>query len=137
MSLAEARFREVEVALNKKLEAYRNSEISTGVIFRDTGSPTYHYKNQFLSWSWTFVRNTPLDGETKRISVSISYGEPLDGKDIIEVAVRAEVFQQGQVSRIDRMDARCFGVEQFKSVSFATIIEMEFDRGQTLLMQRP
>jgi hypothetical protein len=136
MTPAEARFRKVEAVLNKKLEDYRHDKISTGVVFRDLSAPAYHYKNQFLSWRWTFVRDTQLDGETKRLSVSIGYCEPLDGKDKVEIAVRAEVFQPGQVSRIDRKDERSLAVEQLESDSFVTFIENGFARGQTLLAEK-
>jgi hypothetical protein len=137
MSAAETRFREVELILNKKLGDYRNDVASDGVVFRDLSAPTYHYKNQFLSWNWTFVRDTPRDGETKRVSISLGYWEPLDGKDKLNLTVRAEIFQQGQISRIARNEERSLAVEQIEPIPFAILLEDEFKRGRTLLEQKP
>lgn len=137
MTPAEARFRQVELVLNQKLGCYRNDKISTGVVFRDLSASTYHYKNQFLLWSWTFVRDTPLDGETQRVSVTIDYGEPLDGIDKVDIVVRGEVFQSGQVSRIDRRGKHSLAVEQFMAAPFVTLIEDWFTRGRTLLAENP
>jgi hypothetical protein len=89
MSPAEARFREVEAILDSKLEEYRKDKASPGILFQDQSARTYHYKNQFLSWSWRFIRDTPLDGETARVSVSIYYGEPFNGKDEVDIAVNS------------------------------------------------
>jgi hypothetical protein len=136
MSPAEARFREVEVLLNKKLGEYRDGVASNDVALRDASVPTYHYKSQFLSWSWTFVRDAVVEGETRRVSVSIDYGQPIEGKDKIDIGIRAEVFQQGQVSRIDRRETRSVSVEQIQPIPFATLIEGELKRGQTLLEAR-
>lgn len=137
MSPAEARFREVEAILDSKLDEYRKDKASADVLFQDLSARTYHYKNQFLSWSWRIIRDTPLDGETERVSVSIDYGEPRDGKDEVEIAIRAEVFQSGQISRIDRRGERNITVEQFVAAPFVTFIEDCFARGRALRAEKP
>jgi len=133
---AEARFREVESLLDQKLSEVRGNLISSGVAMYDLSARTYHYKNQFLSWSWKLVRETIADGETERFSVFLTYMEPLPDRDGLDVLVRSEVFHQGQISRIDCKLEYRLPVSQVEKDGVETIIAEAFERGRSQLLAR-
>lgn len=135
MSPAEAQFRDVEVLLDHKLSEFRRSTASSGLTINDLSARNYHYKNQVLSWSWQFVREIPVDGEIKRISLFLTYMEPLGKSDKMTILVRSEVFQQGQISRIDRKQERCLSIEQIENAGLEPVLKNAFERGHKLLVE--
>lgn len=129
---AEAQFRLVEVMLDEQVSALLPN--LREVTIRDLSARNYHYKNQFLSWSYQFVRDTKIDAEVERISVFLTYIEPFEGEGGLSCLVRAEVFQQAQVSRVDRKRRYVVSIEQVRSHGLESLLKDAFAQGAALLL---
>ncbi len=76
MTYAEAEFSRAERILDDLVKKAENSLVRTGIQIEDQSARTYHYKNDHLLWSYWFSREWPVDVETARVTVRLSYGEP-------------------------------------------------------------
>src|SRR5258706_12576919 len=135
MSAAELRFRKIETLLDHQLAVLRSTADLSGVEVHDWCARNYHYKNEVLTWSYQFVRDTLVDGEFERISVRLSYMEPLADDDTLAVFLRRELFQQGQISRIDRKHEYRVAIDQGESAGLEPILKNGFTEGPKLLRQ--
>lgn len=104
VNAAEEEFRRVERTLDELLAAAREQLRSAEVQLEDRSARTYHYKNEHLFWEHQFLKEWCVEGERARVTVCLIYGEPtqLDATPELELSWRAEVFQQGHESRIDK-----------------------------------
>jgi len=136
MPPGEARFREVERLLDRRLSEFRQSPASAGLSFHERSGRNY-YKNEVLFWLWKIVQDTPVDVEVERISVSLEYTEPrnVGDADVLTVLVQSEVFRQGQISRIDRRHEDRLSVAQVRDVGFRPALQDAFERGRNLLVK--
>jgi hypothetical protein len=132
MAESEARFRQVERVLDKHLSSLRSN--TPDIVVRDLSARTYHYKNQVLTWSHHLVRDREDNGETKRISVLLTYSEPIAGEDDLAIRVRAEIFQQGQLSRIDRRHDYLTPIAYIEQAGLEDLARSAFEQGAELLI---
>lgn len=104
MDNAEVEFRHIERRLDDLVREAKAHFRSADVLIEDRSARGYHYKNDHLFWSICFVKEWRVDIERARVTVELEYGEPLAEGDtpVIELKWRAELFQEGQDSRIDR-----------------------------------
>ena len=130
---AEERFRAVEQVLDRLL-AEDTSALNTLTIC-DLSGRTYHYKNQYLSWSYQFSQDTPVDYETKRISVDMTFVEPVDleKEDVVTVFIRSELFQQGRASRIDEKSEYLMTLLDLEHSGLAACVNVAFQKGEEIL----
>ena len=133
MSGAELRFKKIETLLDHQLAGVRSTPTLSGVEVHDWSARKYHYKNQFLTWSYQFVRDNLIDGEFERISISLTYMEPLGDDDALAVIIRSEVFQQGQISRVDRKHEYRVGMDEVEASGLEPILRNGFAHGKKLL----
>lgn len=78
------------------------------------------------------MRGREVDGETRRVSVLLTYSEPLGDQDDLSILVRAEVFQQGQVSRVDRRQEERIPIAQIEQTGIVDLVERAFEIGAKL-----
>lgn len=103
MDPAEVQFRRVESVLDELVGKAQNQLRSADMRLEDRSARKYHYKNNHLVWSYAFLKEWRIGTEKARLTVVLSYGEPVNSEAVpeIELTWRAELFQQGQESRID------------------------------------
>jgi len=101
---SEAEFRCVESKLDALVSDAEQALRLVEVQVEDVSRRTYHYKNEYLCWSYSFLKEWLVDVEKARVTIRITYGEPTDVRETpeVEFSWRAELFQQGQVSRIEK-----------------------------------
>jgi hypothetical protein len=108
MTTTENIFRTNETILDRLLNAGLAAFTAEGVTHADESARQYHYKNPYLIWEQRFESSKPTDSEIERVTVRLSYREPLDVQEtaIVEATITAEVFQAGQRSRVRREQIR-------------------------------
>jgi hypothetical protein len=104
MDQIEAEFRRVESLLDGLLKQAEEHLQCAGVRIEDHSARTYHYTNEYLYWYQTFMKEWPVDVEKARVTAGLHYGEPIKGgeRPNLRLSWRAELFQQGQESSIDK-----------------------------------
>ena len=102
MDDSEADFRRVEAVLDKLLNAAEHELQLMGVRIIDQSARSYHYKNDYLSWSYAFQKDLPSGVETASVTVRLTYDEPMQSGQTphIHLSWTAEIFQTGKISRI-------------------------------------
>jgi hypothetical protein len=129
----ENKFREVEGWLDAQFAALQARLDAEGIVARDCSSRHYHYKNQILTWSFSFVRDAEMNGETERVTVLLTYSEPLRDEGELTVLIRAEVFQRAQISRIDLRHEYVVELEQVRRNGLQALVMESFVQGAELL----
>jgi hypothetical protein len=97
MKEAEKRFREAELQLDELLRRDEAVIAARGITIADWSARTYHYKNDYLSWSQWFEIKRPRGSEIEKVWVTVSLEEHDVG--VVEVRRGAEIFQIGKLSR--------------------------------------
>ncbi len=95
-----------------------------GVRVRDGSARTYHYKNSYLSWSYSFLKEWSVGSETARITISFGFSEIFDVADVpnIRVEARAELFPQGRPSRIDERSESKRTLAEIERLGIARVV---------------
>ena len=129
---AEERFRAAEQVLDELL--LQDRPALTGLMIHDQCGRTYNYKNPFLTWCYYFIRNVQDGTETRRVSVYVTFMEPpdLEKEDLISIETRAEVFQVGKPSRIDKRLESETTLENFRRTGLAAVLKAAFQTGDAL-----
>lgn len=133
MDSTEARFRKIESLLDQQVSNLKSGGALAGITSRDLSARNYHYKNQVLTWSWQFVRDIALSGETNRVSICLAYDEPLGRDDALTVSIRSEIFQPGQISRINRRHEYQVAIPEIEQTSLEPLLKRAFEEGTKLL----
>ena len=104
MNATEAEFRRVEEVLDDLVVAAKEPLRSADVQLEDRSVRTYHYKNERLFWEHCFIKEWRVEAERARVTVRLTFGEPIrsEATPELELSWRAELFQQGHESRIDK-----------------------------------
>src|SRR5579859_6787483 len=104
MESVEAAFRQTEGVLDELLKKDEERLRSSGLDIEDHSGRTYLRKNDPLSWFHIFRKEWRVDHEKARVTVTLYCGEPARAEDLpaLTVTWRAELFQQGQESSIDK-----------------------------------
>lgn len=97
MDEAEKRFREAEHQLDELMRRDEAVIAACGITIFDESARAYHYKNEYLSWSYRFEARRARGSEVEKVWVLVS----LDEHDPASLRVwrQAEIFQIGQLSR--------------------------------------
>jgi hypothetical protein len=124
VSGAEESFRRVECVLDALLAAAKEQLRSADVQIEDKSARTYHYKNQYLFWDHGFLKEWRVEAERARVTVRLAYGEPLhlDAVPELEISWRAELFQQGHESRIDKRGKQQLPLSQIEQNGIASFV---------------
>ena len=104
MDSAEGEFRRVERLLDDLAAVAEKQLLSANVQSEDKSARTYHYKNDHLFWERMFLKEWRVESERARVTVNLMYGEPIHPSATPELKLswRAELFQHGHESRIDK-----------------------------------
>jgi hypothetical protein len=125
MDLREAAFRRVESTLDELVMRAEQDIRSAAVRAEDRSARTYHYKNSHLFWSYTFLKEWRVNAERARITVSLTYGEPVnpEAPPEVEIGWRAELFQQGHESRIDERGKSSCALADIERQGIASLVK--------------
>jgi hypothetical protein len=124
MNPIETAFRRIETLLDELLEHAGEQLRCAGLQIEDHSARTYHYKNDHLFWSHSFLKDWLVDIEKARVTVSLDYSEPVRPQDppSIRLTWRAELFWQGQVSSIDKRGEALLTLNDLKRDGIAVVI---------------
>ena len=124
-SPTETAFREVEQVLDPLIIDAVEQFKEHDVTITDESARTYHYKNQFLSWSYRFESQRPYRGpEIASVTVSLTWDEPafVDVPREIRVWSQAAILQIGKVPRWEHTVEQVHPIELVVSRGITTII---------------
>lgn len=135
MNHVEAEFRRVESILDEIVSKAAPDFHSVNVRVQDESARNYHYKNQYLNWSHWFLKEWDVGVERARITVYLSYYEPLNPKAPPEIKLswRAELFQQGQLSRIDKRMKSTISLAEIERQGIYNLVEAAILEGSAYL----
>jgi hypothetical protein len=121
----ETEFRRIESRLDELVGKAELDLRSQEVRVEDWSARNYHYNNSYLFWSHSFLKEWIVGVERARITVCLSYHEPLnpEGPCEIELSWRAELFQQGQQSRIDKGSKSTFSLADIERQGIYSLVE--------------
>ena len=97
ISDAEKRFREAERKLDELLQRDEAIIAAGGISITDESARAYHYKNDYLSWRYSFEARRARESEVERVWVVLSVHE--DDEEALRIWRRAEIFQTSKLSR--------------------------------------
>lgn len=120
----ETAFRRVETLLDGLLAHADTALRSAGMQVEDHSARTYHYKNDHLFWSHSFVKDWPVDIEQARVTVCLDYAEPVQPQDPprIRLTWRAELFRTGQASAVDERAEAWLSLDDLQRAGIAAVI---------------
>jgi hypothetical protein len=109
------------------------------VQVEDRSARTYHYKNEYLLWQYSFLKEWHVDAETARVTVNLIYGEPVEPGAAAEAELcwRAELFQRGQESRIDERSGSRYSLADIERQGMADAIAAAIQEGTNCLPTAP
>ena len=105
--------------------------LADGFQIFDDSSRKYHYKNDHLFWDYRFQKEWLVDIEQACVTIHLTYGEPAQPKETpnINISWRAEVYRQGQESRIDESNEKIITLEDVKNKGISSLVINEFEEG--------
>lgn len=131
---AEAIFRQVERTLDDLVAAAREPLRSHGVQISELGGNDYACKGDYLGWSCRFETDWIVKIETARVTIHLSYGEPIpeefDLPPQIELFWIAELFQLGCLSRLERRAKLLLPLRQLQQLGIAWLVTAAIQAGQ-------
>ena len=135
MNRVETEFRLIESRLDEMMGKAEPDFRSVNVRVQDWSDRNYHYKNDHLFWSHSFVKEWDVGVERARITVRLSYTESLnhEGPPEIELSWRAELFQQGQQSRIDKSSKSIVSLADIERQGIYSLVEVAILEGEAYL----
>lgn len=135
MNRVETEFRRIESRLDEMVGRAEPDFRSANVLIQDWSARNYHYKNDHLSWSHSFLKVWDVGVERARITVCLSYTEPLnpEGPPEVELSSRAELFQQGQQSRIDKRTRSIVSLADIERQGIYSLVEAAILEGEAYL----
>lgn len=135
MEHPESIFRRVEGVLDELLKKDDERLRSAGLVIEDHSGRTYHYKNHHLCWSQVFRQEWPVDLERARVTVTLYYGEPAQPGELpmLTVTWRAELFQRGQESSIDKKVTFTRSLQDVQHEGVAPVIDTAIAQGAACL----
>lgn len=135
VEFAEKQFREVEKTLDELLRKVEDQLRSSGLTIEDHSARTYHYKNDHLFWCYSFQKEWLVDVERACVTSRLSYGEPVGPNDAPEIKVswRAEIFRQGQESRIDKRNEKNYSLQQVQQEGMSHLVMTAIEEGSSCL----
>lgn len=127
-SEAEANFRDVERQLDDALRKDRAALAAEGIDTVDESQRSYHYKNQYLSWSLRFESRCSRGSEIEKVwgRLSVFEGSP----HIVKVWQRVEIFQIGARPRWENSVEREVSLQSLlrEGLGTAVLCEVEASR---------
>lgn len=81
----ETEFRRIESRLDEMVGKAEPDFRSVNVRVQDCSDRNYHYKNEHRSWSHSFLKEWDVGVERARITVRISYTEPLNPEGLLRL----------------------------------------------------
>jgi hypothetical protein len=138
VNAGEAEFRLVERVLDDLVAAAQEQLRASAIQLEDRSVRTYHYKNEYLFWDHCFLAEWRVEAERARVTVRLTYGEPvrLDATPPeLELSWRAELFQQGHESRIDRRGGRKLTLAQVQEQGIESLVGGAIREGSCHLPQ--
>lgn len=135
VEFAEKQFREVEKTLDELLRNAESQLRSSGLSIKDHSARTYHYKNDHLFWCFSARKEWLVDIEKACVTARLSYGEPVRPNDAPEIKVswRAEIYRQGQESRIDKKNEKCYSLQQVQQEGISRLVMTAIAEGSQCL----
>ena len=135
MDAIEQQFREIEKILDGMLRESEGQLRSSGIQIIDQSARTYHYKNDHLFWSYSFQKEWLVEVERARVTVGMSYGEPVRPNDAPEIKVswRAELYRQAQVSRIDKKGEKTHSLSRVQHEGVSFFVNAAIEEGAACL----
>lgn len=135
MERVESIFRRVEGVLDELLKKDDERLRSAGLVIEDHSGRTYHYKNDHLSWSQVIRKEWRVDLQRARVTVTLYYGEPAQPDELptLTVTWRAELFQQGQESSIDKRGTFARSLQDVQQEGVAPVIDTAIAQGAACL----
>ncbi len=120
----EQQFRKNEKILDELLRYAESHLRFSGVSIENHSSPNYHYKNAYLCWSYSFLKEWLVELENARVTVYLSYSEPIKPNDTPEIRLqcKAEIFSQGQESKIDKRGERIYSLKQLETEGISNVV---------------
>ncbi len=137
MDLVEAEFRNVEKRLDLLLASEKLAFSTAGFVVEDNSARTYHYKNSHLFWIHSFRKEWLVDVERACVTVSLSYGEPIEAKSgatCVDLGTRAEMFQQGRESRIDERTDSKVSLVDLERLGIFNVVTTAFEESARCLL---
>lgn len=128
-------FRRIESRLDEMVGRAEPDFRSANVLVQDWSARNYNYKIDHLFWSHSFLKEWDAGVERARITVRLSYTEPLnpEGPPEVELSSRAELFQQGQQSRIDKRTKSIVSLADIERQGIYSLVEAAILEGEAYL----
>jgi hypothetical protein len=124
-SPTEESFRRIERTLDHLIEVATPKLNELGVAATDESARNYHYKNQFLSWSYRFENRWSFRcSEIALVTSLVTFHEPGDADVTQEVEIwsRSEIFQVGQLSRWEHTEQHSIPIAELTRLGIAEIV---------------
>ena len=118
-------FRRIERTLDHLVEVATPKLNELGVAATDESARNYHYKNQFLLWSYRFENRRSFRGpEIALVTSRVTFYEPLeaDVSQEVEIWSRSEIFQVGQLSRWEHTEQHSIPIAELVRIGIAEIL---------------
>lgn len=128
MNETEKRFREAERRLDEMLRRDEAVITARGIIISDWSGRTYHYKNEYLSWSYWFETRRARGSEIEKVWVTVSLEEHDVG--VVEVRRGAEIFQIGKLSRWQSATEELLPLAEMARLGLASIVLEAIQAGE-------
>ena len=130
----ETKFRRIESRLDELVSRAEPDFRAVNVRVGDC-SARNHYKGDYLFWSHSFLKEWDVGVERARITVRLFYNEPLNPEDPTEIesSWRAELFQQGQQSRIDKRSESTISLADIERQGIYSLVEAAIREGEAYL----
>ena len=129
MNEAEKRFREAERQLDELLRRDEAVIAARGITITDRSARAYHYKNEYLSWVYSFETRRARGSEVEKVWVWVSLYEHDVG--VVRVWRRAEIFQLGQLSRWQSTTEQLLALEKAVRDGLSSIVLEAIRAGET------
>ncbi|PQO27870.1 hypothetical protein [Blastopirellula marina] len=135
MNPTEAAFRSVEHLLDGLVLAAKPELRANEVTLEDQSARTYHYKNEHLLWQFAFLKQWLVQTEQARVTVTLTFSEPLqpEPNPQLELSWRVELFQLGQMSRIDRNERERLQLTEIEQQGVAAWVLDAIQKGEASL----
>lgn len=102
-----------------------------GLNVSEWSARTYHYKNEYLRWNYSFETRRPRGSEIEKVIVTVSLDEGEPGA--VTVWWRAELFQVGSLSRWQSAVEMRLSLEDAERKGLAAIVLEAADAGEAAL----
>lgn len=135
-SPTENAFRRVEQILDRLLQDALIQLNDEDISATDESAREFHYKNQFLTWSYRFEsRRTYRGPEIALVTLRIRFDEPLnlDETHDVKIWMRCEVFQIGQLPRWEHTDEFAMPLADIMKRGIAELVRTIVSNGHTTI----